>query len=88
MPLFSCFFATLSPHAPTQHVSSLALQVGSWYQTFKREYAAVTGNRWNQGSFTAIYRNSDRPSAQWFHDNTYVRGTEGKQHSLHNQACS
>lgn len=51
-------------------MSSLALQVGSWYQTFKREYAAVTGNRWNQGSFTAVYRNTDRPGMQWFHDNT------------------
>jgi hypothetical protein len=62
----------LRPPPPPRHhpLHTCNNQVGSWYQTFKREYAAVTGNRWNQGSFTAIYRNSDRPSTQWFHDNT------------------
>jgi hypothetical protein len=45
-------------------------QVGQWYQSFKREYASITGNRWNQGTTTSIYKNADRPSMQWFHDNT------------------
>jgi hypothetical protein len=47
------------------------LQVGTWYETFKRQYEKDTHQTYTgEGSATYIYPNTQRPSAAWYHDHT------------------
>lgn len=58
-----------APCSPYHRPPKPTPQTGSWHQTFKREYAAATGTRWNQGTLTSQYRNTQRPAALWYRDN-------------------
>lgn len=46
----------------------LCEQVGTWYDTFEKEYTKATGQAYEKGSASYIYPNTQRPSTAWYHD--------------------
>ena len=41
---------------------------GTWYNYFRRKFAAAWGGSWNPGSATFTYLNDQRATALWYHD--------------------